>query len=69
MVRELEGNLPLSHLNDGVKPGFSLLQGSTDIDNDQHKEELSSLGRTALSNKYSSSEFGRRTSEFSGYSK
>ena len=40
IVRALEGNLPLSELNDGVKPGFSSLQGSSDIDNGQYEEDM-----------------------------
>ena len=65
VVRALEGNLSLSDLNDGVKPGFSSAHGSTDLDSGTEKEEAKKFRKLVfLSEDYASSDFGRTRSQF-----
>lgn len=66
VVRALEGNLSLSDLNDGVKPGFSSSLGSTDMDSGAEKEEEKKFRKLEyLSENYGTGEFSRTRSEFS----
>lgn len=65
VVRALEGNLSLSDLNDGVKPGFSSSQGSVDMDSSVDKEDVKKFRKLVyLSEDYASSEFDRTRSQF-----
>lgn len=65
VVRALEGNLSLSDLNDGVKPGFSSAHGSTDLDSGTEKEEAKKFKKLVfLSEDYASTDFGRTRSQF-----
>ncbi|KAK9706024.1 hypothetical protein RND81_07G099700 [Saponaria officinalis] len=54
IVRALEGNLALSDLNDGVKPGFSALYSSADIYEAPNSEDTLRFRRTAYGNEESS---------------
>ncbi|KAK3041675.1 hypothetical protein RJ639_001485 [Escallonia herrerae] len=68
VVRALEGDVSLSDLNEGIKPGHSSVyssQGSSDYDTAQHKEDLKKFRKMALeSQEYTSSEYSRPTSEY-----
>lgn len=65
IVRALEGNLSLSELNDGVKPGFSSIQGSSDIDNGQYEEDMQRLRKMVCeSEDDTSSQFAGTTSKY-----
>ncbi|KAL2927288.1 Proline-rich receptor-like protein kinase PERK1 [Bienertia sinuspersici] len=66
VVRALEGNLSLSDLNDGVKPGFSSIHSSSDMDSGADKEEMKKFRKLVyLSEDYGSSVMSRTRSEFS----
>ncbi|KAK2985309.1 hypothetical protein RJ640_024305 [Escallonia rubra] len=68
VVRALEGDVSLSDLNEGIKPGHSTVyssHGSSDYDTAQHKEDLKKFRKMALeSQEYASSEYSRPTSEY-----
>ncbi|KAK3034346.1 hypothetical protein RJ639_032244 [Escallonia herrerae] len=68
VVRALEGDVSLSDLNEGIKPGHSTVyssHGSSDYDTAQHKEALKKFRKMALeSQEYASSEYSRPTSEY-----
>ncbi|KAL9224048.1 hypothetical protein vseg_000122 [Gypsophila vaccaria] len=68
VVRALEGEVSLSDLNEGIKPGHSSKyssHGSSDYDTSQYKEDLKKFRQVALaSQEYGSSEYGATTSEY-----
>lgn len=68
MVRALEGDMSLSDLNEGIKPGQSTAynsHGSSDYDTSQYNEDMKKFRKMALASQdYSSSEVSRPTSEF-----
>ncbi|XP_021723652.1 proline-rich receptor-like protein kinase PERK1 [Chenopodium quinoa] len=64
VVRALEGNLSLSDLNDGVKPGFSSSLDSADMDSGV-EDEKKFRKLVYLSEEYGTNEFNRTRSEFS----
>ncbi|KAH9622382.1 hypothetical protein KSS87_005176 [Heliosperma pusillum] len=67
VVRALEGNLPLSDLNDGVRPGFSSFYSSKDINNTANQDDMTGLRRMVFtSNGDASSEFSTTRSGYSG---
>ncbi|KAL9224049.1 hypothetical protein vseg_000123 [Gypsophila vaccaria] len=67
VVRALEGNLDLSNLNDGVRPGFSSFYSSNDIDSNSNKDDKTRSRRmTFNSNGDTSSEFSATRSDYSG---
>ncbi|KNA11012.1 hypothetical protein SOVF_139120 [Spinacia oleracea] len=66
VVRALEGNLSLSDLNDGVKPGFSSSLDSADMDSGVDKEDEKKFRKLVyLSEDYGTSDFSRTRSQFS----
>ncbi|KAI4380028.1 hypothetical protein MLD38_006262 [Melastoma candidum] len=69
IVRALEGDVSLSDLNEGMRPGQSGLYssyGSSDYDNSQYNEDLKKFRKMALaSQEYGSSEYSEATSEYS----
>ncbi|PIN19254.1 Non-specific serine/threonine protein kinase [Handroanthus impetiginosus] len=73
VVRALEGDVSLSDLNEGIRPGQSTLYssyGSSDYDNTQYNEDIRKFRKMALtSQEYGSSEqYSNPTSEYGLYS-
>ncbi|KAI3801919.1 hypothetical protein L1987_30036 [Smallanthus sonchifolius] len=66
VVRALEGDMSLSDLDDGVKPGHSsVYNGSSDYDTAQYNEDMIKFRKMALgTQEYASSEYSRPTSEY-----
>ncbi|XP_074280960.1 proline-rich receptor-like protein kinase PERK15 isoform X2 [Silene latifolia] len=68
VVRALEGEVSLSDLSEGVRPGHSSVynsQGSSDYDSGQYKEDMKKFRQMALaSQEQGSSEYGGTTSEY-----
>lgn len=68
IVRALEGDVSLSDLNEGIRPGHSALyssHGSSDYDTSQYNEDLKKFRKMALaSQEYGSSEYSDPTSEY-----
>lgn len=71
IVRALEGDVSLSDLNEGIRPGQSTIYGSygsSDYDSGQYKEDMKKFKQTVLaSQEYGSSEYGGTTSEYGLY--
>lgn len=71
MVRALEGDMSLSDLNEGIRPGHSTVyssHGSSDYDTMQYNEDMKKFRKMALaSEEYASSEVSRPTSEYGLY--
>uniref|UniRef100_A0A2P2IUC2 non-specific serine/threonine protein kinase n=1 Tax=Rhizophora mucronata TaxID=61149 RepID=A0A2P2IUC2_RHIMU len=71
VVRALEGDVSLSDLNEGIKPGHSSIYsyGSSDYDTSQYKEDMKKFRKMALgSQEYgASSEYSGPTSEYGLY--
>ncbi|KAF7850707.1 hypothetical protein BT93_L5063 [Corymbia citriodora subsp. variegata] len=71
IVRALEGDVSLSDLNEGIRPGHSGLYssyGSSDYDTNQYNEDLKKFRKMALaSQEYGSSEYSEPTSEYGVY--
>lgn len=68
VVRALEGDMSLSDLNEGIRPGHSTVyssHGSSDYDTTQYNEDMIKFRKMALaSQEYASSEVSRPTSEY-----
>ncbi|XP_076953995.1 proline-rich receptor-like protein kinase PERK15 [Bidens hawaiensis] len=66
VVRALEGDMSLSDLDDGIKPGHSsVYNGSSDYDTSQYNEDMAKFRKMALgTQEYASSEYSRPTSEY-----
>ncbi|KAK9055055.1 hypothetical protein SSX86_026135 [Deinandra increscens subsp. villosa] len=66
VVRALEGDMSLSDLDDGIKPGHSsVYNGSSDYDTAQYNEDMIKFRKMALgTQEYASSEYGRPASEY-----
>ncbi|XP_042506155.1 proline-rich receptor-like protein kinase PERK1 [Macadamia integrifolia] len=68
IVRALEGDMSLSNLNDGIRPGHSSAYGSygsSDYDTIQYNEDMKKFQKMALaSREYGSSEYSGPTSEY-----
>ncbi|KAI3786886.1 hypothetical protein L1987_40941 [Smallanthus sonchifolius] len=66
VVRVLEGDVSLSDLDDGIKPGHSsVYNGSSDYDTAQYNEDMIKFRKMALgTQEYASSEYSRPTSEY-----
>ncbi|KAF5945735.1 hypothetical protein HYC85_015963 [Camellia sinensis] len=66
VVRALEGDVSLSDLNEGIKPGHSTVyssHGSSDYDTSQYNEDLKKFRKMALgTQEYGSSEYSAPTS-------
>ncbi|WCJ42475.1 Protein kinase superfamily protein [Euphorbia peplus] len=70
VVRALEGDVALSDLNEGVRPGqSSIYSGSSDYDTSQYNEDMKKFRKMALgSQEYgASSEYSGPTSEYGLY--
>ncbi|KAK4764310.1 hypothetical protein SAY87_013748 [Trapa incisa] len=72
IVRALEGDVSLSDLNEGMRPGHSGLfnsYGSSDYDTIQYKEDLKKFHKVALESteQHGSSEYSEPTSEYGVY--
>ncbi|KAF9615379.1 hypothetical protein IFM89_023030 [Coptis chinensis] len=71
IVRALEGDVSLSDLNEGIRPGHSTVyssHGSSDYDTSQYNEDMRKFRKMALaSQEYASSENSRPTSEYGLY--
>ncbi|KAL1823878.1 hypothetical protein ACET3Z_010656 [Daucus carota] len=71
VVRALEGDMSLSDLNEGIRPGHSTVyssHGSSDYDTMQYNEDMKKFRKMALaSEEYASSEVSRPTSEYGLY--
>ncbi|CAL5397022.1 unnamed protein product [Camellia sinensis] len=71
VVRALEGDVSLSDLNEGIKPGHSTVyssHGSSDYDTSQYNEDLKKFRKMALgTQEYGSSEYSAPTSEYGLY--
>lgn len=70
MVRALEGDVALSDLNEGIRPGHSsVYSGSSDYDTSQYNEDMKKFRKMALgSQEYgASSEYSGPTSEYGLY--
>lgn len=71
VVRALEGEVSLSDLNEGIRPGQSSIYssyGSSDYDSGQYKEDMKKFRQMALaSQQHGSSEYGGTTSEYGMY--
>ncbi|XP_050217935.1 proline-rich receptor-like protein kinase PERK1 [Mercurialis annua] len=71
VVRALEGDVALSDLNEGIRPGQSSFfsQSSSDYDTNQYKEDMIKMRKMALgSQEYAaSSEYSEPTSEYGLY--
>ncbi|KAM7509516.1 hypothetical protein LguiA_019969 [Lonicera macranthoides] len=71
VVRALEGDVSLSDLNEGIRPGQSTMyssHGSSDYDTAQYNEDMKKFRKMALSSQeYASSEYSRPTSEYGLY--
>ncbi|KAL3535748.1 hypothetical protein ACH5RR_004209 [Cinchona calisaya] len=68
VVRALEGDVSLSDLNEGIRPGHSTVyssHGSSDYDTAQYNEDMKKFRKMALQSKeYGSSEYSGPTSEY-----
>lgn len=68
VVRALEGDVSLSDLNEGIRPGHSTVYssyGSSDYDTAQYNEDMKKFRKMALqSREYGSSEYSGPTSEY-----
>ncbi|XP_038699809.1 proline-rich receptor-like protein kinase PERK1 [Tripterygium wilfordii] len=72
IVRALEGDVSLSDLNEGIKPGHSTVyssHGSSDYDTSQYKEDMKKFRKMALGTQEyaASSEYSEPTSEYGLY--
>ncbi|KAJ0524103.1 putative protein kinase RLK-Pelle-PERK-1 family [Helianthus annuus] len=69
VVRALEGDVSLSDLNEGIRPGSSFgSHGSSDYDAGQYNEDMVKFRKMALSTQeYASSEYSRPTTEYGLY--
>ncbi|KAK9706026.1 hypothetical protein RND81_07G099900 [Saponaria officinalis] len=71
VVRALEGEVSLSDLNEGIRPGHSSMYssyGSSDYETGQYNEDMKKFRQVALaSQEYGSSEYGGTTSEYGLY--
>ncbi|KAL8128600.1 hypothetical protein V2J09_017755 [Rumex salicifolius] len=71
VVRALEGDVSLSDLNEGIRPGQSTVYGSygsSDYESSQYKEDMKKFRQTAFaSQEQGSSEYGGTTSEYGVY--
>ncbi|XP_027068184.2 proline-rich receptor-like protein kinase PERK15 [Coffea arabica] len=71
VVRALEGDVSLSDLNEGIRPGHSTVYssyGSSDYDTAQYNEDMKKFRKMALQSKeYGSSEYSGPTSEYGLY--
>ncbi|KAH9613860.1 hypothetical protein KSS87_013091 [Heliosperma pusillum] len=71
VVRALEGEVSLSDLNEGMRPGQSSMYssyGSSDYESGQYKEDMKRFRQVALASQdYGSSEYGGTTSEYGMY--
>lgn len=66
VVRALEGDVSLSDLDEGIRPGHSsVYNGSSDYDTAQYNEDMIKFRKMALgTQEYVSSEYSRPTSEY-----
>ncbi|KAF6176359.1 hypothetical protein GIB67_011148 [Kingdonia uniflora] len=68
VVRALEGDVSLSDLNEGIRPGHSTnysSYGSSDYDTVQYNEDMKKFRKMALASRdYTSSEYSAPTSEY-----
>lgn len=66
VVRALEGDVSLSDLDEGIKPGHSsVYNGSSDYDTAQYNVDMAKFRKMALeTQEYTSSEYSRPTSEY-----
>ncbi|XP_052182664.1 proline-rich receptor-like protein kinase PERK1 [Diospyros lotus] len=71
VVRALEGDVALSDLNEGMRPGHSTMYssfGSSDYDTSQYNEDMKKFRKMALGTRdYVSSEYSGLTSEYGLY--
>nr|GEW24246.1 proline-rich receptor-like protein kinase PERK1 [Tanacetum cinerariifolium] len=71
VVRALEGDVSLSDLNEGIRPGHSSAYGScgsSDYDTAQYNDDMVKFRKMALgTQEYASSEYSRPTSEYGLY--
>lgn len=71
VVRALEGDVSLSDLNEGIRPGHSTVYSShesSDYDTSQYNEDMIKFRKMALgTQEYASSEYSRPTSEYGLY--
>lgn len=72
VVRALEGDVSLSDLNEGIRPGHSSAfgsNGSSDYDTMQYNDDMVKFRKMALggTQEYASSEYSRPTSEYGLY--
>ncbi|MFS7991018.1 putative protein kinase RLK-Pelle-PERK-1 family [Helianthus anomalus] len=68
VVRALEGDVSLSDLNDGTRPGHSSSYGSSDYDTAQYNADMVKFRKMALgTQEYATSEYSRPTSEYGLY--
>ncbi|GJY19007.1 proline-rich receptor-like protein kinase PERK1 [Tanacetum coccineum] len=71
VVRALEGDVSLSDLNEGIRPGHSSAygsRGSSDYDTAQYNDDMVKFRKMALgTQEYASSEYSRPTSEYGLY--
>ncbi|PWA73773.1 serine-threonine/tyrosine-protein kinase catalytic domain-containing protein [Artemisia annua] len=71
VVRALEGDVSLSDLNEGIRPGHSSAygsHGSSDYDTAQYNDDMVKFRKMALgTQEYASSEYSRPTSEYGLY--
>ncbi|CAA3013342.1 proline-rich receptor kinase PERK1 [Olea europaea subsp. europaea] len=68
----LEGDVSLSNLNEGIRPGHSILYssyGSSDYDTTQYNEDMKKIRKMALASKdyVSSDQYSNPTSEYRLY--
>ncbi|KAK6941517.1 Serine-threonine/tyrosine-protein kinase, catalytic domain [Dillenia turbinata] len=68
IVHALEGDVSLSDLNEGIRPGHSTVygsHGSSDYDTHQYKEDMQKFRKLALaSQEFGTSEYSNPTSEY-----
>ncbi|KAL6974416.1 Proline-rich receptor-like protein kinase perk1, partial [Sarracenia purpurea var. burkii] len=71
VVRALEGDVSLSDLNEGIRPGHSTVyssHGSSDYDTSQYNEDMKKFRKMALgTQEHGSSEYSGPTSEYGLY--
>ena len=72
MVRALEGDMSLSDLNEGIRPGRSQVYGSygsSDYDSGQYNEDMKKFRKMALGSQgyVASSEYSEPTSQYGLY--